>query len=92
MDYQLCAFQSGKAATACIGGGTVMRAPSRLNNDDRYYEARLNQKTPQSRGTTYITARLAAQRKSVCDRSLWITGSYPLHVSRRHYLTIGLGY
>jgi hypothetical protein len=77
-----------------------------LNAYDRYYEARVYQRgTFSSRPTDvvalvasyrghsqYFTDRLVAQGKTVWRSSSSFTGTYTLHVTRKKYLSLSLGY
>jgi len=106
MDYQLYRSRTGSSAHGLYVGGTAMVVPSRFNTYDRYYEARIYQKSPfrsrpddvlslvaAYRGhSRYVTDSLTAQGKTVWRGSPSLTGSYSIHVSRGNYLTVGLGY
>jgi hypothetical protein len=106
MDYQVRMPTPAAPARGLFIGGTAMTVPSELNAYDRYYEARVYQRgTFSSRPTDvvalvasyrghsqYFTDRLVAQGKTVWRSSSSFTGTYTLHVTRKKYLSLSLGY
>ena len=106
VDYQLNQRGPLHPSQGLYLGGSAMTDASRFNPYNRYYEARLYQIAPfRSRPadlasvvatftghSKYFTDRLVADGKTVWRNSASLTGSYSLHLSRGHFLTLGLSY
>jgi len=101
-DYQLRPTGAPGSGHGLYVGATAMVAPSALNAYDRYYEARLYQRAPFAsrpddqaslvaayRGhSPHVTARLAAEGRSVWESSSSVAASYSARVAPGNYLTL----
>ncbi len=106
MDYQLLKPYASEPGHGLYLGGTAMRADSRFNAYDTYYEARLYRKAPfHSRPfdmaslvayytghSSDLTDSLVASGKTVWRDSASFTGSYSLRVHPGQYMSMGLSY
>lgn len=106
MDYQMHKPDPLNPNHGLYLGGSAMTAASQFNPYDRYYEARLYQRSPfrkrpddmASLVASYtghsplFTAKLVAGGKTVWRNSASITGSYSLHPARGNFISIGLSY
>lgn len=106
VDYQLRKPSPLQPAHGLYIGGSFMKADSRFNAYDRYYEARLYQMAPfHSRPadqislvstftghSRYLNDSLVAQGKTVWRDGASVTSSYSLRVRGGNFASLGLGY
>ena len=106
MDYQIRQPSPLQPVHGLYIGASFIKAGSRFNAYDLYYEARLYQMAPfRSRPadqvslvstytghSRYLTDSLIAQGKTVWRNGASVTGSYSLHVHQGQFASLGLGY
>jgi hypothetical protein len=106
MDYQLSMPDAKAPTRGAFVGGTAMKVPADFNAYAQYFEARLYDRgVLASRPTDvlsfvasyrmhsrYFTDRLATQGKTIWRASPSFTGTYSIHATRGHYLSLGWSY